>query len=67
MAVFITFFFSWSCFVQFCTGVQGDIWTGLYVPYEVYCLPVPTHTLTKDIHALLFSNTSAWVRPTLNL
>ena len=36
--------------VQFCTGVQGDKRTGLNVPCEVYHLPIPAHTLTKDSH-----------------
>ena len=46
--VFVFFFSRWTFFVQFCPEVQGDIGTGLYVPCEVYHLPVPASTLTKD-------------------
>jgi len=47
--IFFVFFFSrWTFFLQFCSEVQGDIGTGLYVPCEVYHLPVPARTLTND-------------------
>ena len=51
------FFLSWAyfvefsaCFIQFCTRVQGDIRTRLYVSCEVHNLPVPAHILSNDSH-----------------
>ena len=45
-----SFFFSDAglIFIQFCTEVQGDIRTSLYVPCKVYHLPATAHTLRKD-------------------
>lgn len=46
---YIRILYAGLVFVQFCTGVQGDIQMGLYVPCKViYHLPLSTHTLTKD-------------------